>query len=568
MKRPWRVKSDEKTDTLLERILKLRGHTDPEETKVFLEPKYENLLDPFLFPDMAKSVERIWSAIENKEPIAVYADYDADAVTAAAVVLRGLEYLGVPTDFYIPDRFQEGYGLNIEAFEKIKQKGAKVVITVDCGTNSCDVADWCKSQQIDLIITDHHEVIGDLPQSFSLINPKNPQEPYPDKQLTGAGVAYKLAQGLFADHDRVSKRREEQGQAHAKGWEKWLLDAASIGTVADCHTLLGENRIIVKYGLEVLGKTKWPGIRALLEGLKLGSERKLDARSIGFQIAPRINAAGRLEHAGIALKLFLENDPSESSLLANMLEKINLRRQGITERIISEATEQAIIQTDREILVLAGDDWHLGVVGVVAGRMAEQFSKPTIVLGGSGEHLFTGSARSRSGFNTVHALEYSAQHLVKFGGHAGAAGLTLEKAKLSEFTSSVLEYHRLNKTEEKEPDTLELDTELFEEDLNLKEIESLEKLEPLGMGNPEPKFLLKNAEVININLLGKEQQHTKFMFKIGTTTVEGISFSRAKEFAWIKVGHIVDVACTASINEWRNRKTISLKIIDIKNASS
>ncbi len=548
----------------LSRVLAERGILSRESLDAFLHPTYEKSLDPFLFAEMDKAVERLWDAVANGEMIAVYADYDADAVTAAAVVVHAFRYLGVDVKYYIPDRFTEGYGLNIEAFEKLKQDGARVVITVDCGTNSVDVAEWCLANEIDLIITDHHEVTGLLPKAFALINPKNPEEPFPDKQMTGAGVAFKLVQGLFFDDSRVEECRTFAGETHTKGWEKWLLDIAAIGTVADCHSLMGENRILVKFGLAVMHKTKWLGLRVLLQTLSLGEERKLDARAIGFQIAPRINAAGRLTHASVALDLFLAEDPKEAVRLASELEEINLRRQGLTERISLEAFEQASIQQDREVLVLSGEDWHQGVVGIVAGRVAEKFGKPAIVLSHIGGEL-TGSARTRGDFNVVECLQFASIHLSRFGGHMQAAGLTLLAEKLDDFTGAVLQYARDNQDAKKDyTPTLELSAELSASDLNIETCELLAAMEPFGVGNVEPKFLLPSARVVSIKNIGQEQTHAKLLLDISGIKLEAIGFGFAKELSWLDVGSVVDVAGTLGINEWNGMRKVDFKLIDVR----
>lgn len=567
--RNWKFLFDHTTSkaspvNLVTRLLQARGLLTTKEQQAFLNVKYEHLNDPFLFTHMEKAVTRIWQAVEKGETIGVYADYDADAVTAAAVVLRALEYLGAKTCFYIPDRFAEGYGLNIEAFEILKSRGVSLAITVDCGTNSCDVADWCNENAMDLIITDHHEVTGELPKSFALLNPKNPQEPYPDKQLTGAGVAFKLAQGLFSDDKRVTVQKTALGETHHKGWEKWLLDLASIGTVADCHSLMGENRIIVKYGLQVLAKTKWLGLRKLLELCGFSSDKLPDARAIGFQIAPRINAAGRLEHAEVALKLLLSENAEEVDKEAQNLEKINLRRQGITERIIAEATEQALLQSDREILILTGDDWHLGVVGVVAGRMAEKFGKPAFVLGGKDDN-FTGSARSRGNFNTVEALKFAHNTLEKFGGHAGAAGLTVKKTNIDALTTALLNYVKefpmaKNSGEEE----IQVDEILHPEELTLLSCEALRSMEPFGMGNPEPKLFVQKGIALQVKPVGKTQDHLKLTLNIGGKKVDAIGFSMVKKYSWLNEGAEVELVTTLEINEWQNIKKVSLKIVDLK----
>ncbi len=304
--------------SIVVQLLYNRGINDPDRAEWFLNPDYHNLYDPFLFAEMQTAVDRTWQAIQNQEKILVYGDYDADAVTANAVLQQTFRYLGVDAQSYIPDRFTEGYGLNIEAFQKIKEMGVQLVITVDCGTNSVDVAEYCSQNGIDLIITDHHEITGATPQAFALVNPKNPAEQYPDDQITGVGVAYKFAKALLAQRENVIAQKQIPEDEYQPEWDKWLLDLVAIGTVADCHSLLGENRILVKFGLKVLQKTKWMGLKQLIENAGIDVHTTPpDSKTLGFTVAPRINAAGRLEHADIALQLLITNDFADAITFAN-----------------------------------------------------------------------------------------------------------------------------------------------------------------------------------------------------------------------------------------------------------
>ena len=388
-------------DALTLQLLYTRGLLGKEEIeRFFLSPPVRNLYDPFIFTDMQKAVDRIWQAIEQKEKIYIYSDYDADAVTANACLQQTFRYLNFAVESYIPDRFTEGYGLNLEAFKKIKDAGAKLVITVDCGTNSVDVAEYCRQNGIDLIITDHHEITGSTPDSFALINPKNPADKYPDDQITGVGVAYKLASAMLSQKSKVIKSKGIEENQYIAGWDKWLLDLVAIGTVADCHSLFGENRILVNLGLKVLPKTKWLGLRQLMKTAGIKEGVMPDTHTLGFIIAPRINAAGRLEHANVALNLLMTENTEEAQALALSLEEINRRRQDLTLRLVSEAKEQAELLGDRKVLLLKSKDWPKGVVGLVAGRLAGQYNRPVVVLE-TGESEATGSARSVGDFDIV-----------------------------------------------------------------------------------------------------------------------------------------------------------------------
>ncbi len=543
---------------LLSQLLYNRGLTEKNQITEFLEPKYENLHDPFSFRDMQKAVDRIWRAIDQKEKICIYGDYDADAVTANAVLQQTFRHLGVEVESYIPDRFTEGYGINIEALEKIRDAGSTLIITVDCGTNSVDAAEFCSANSIDLIITDHHELIGELPKAYALINPKNPDDNYPYSEITGVGVAFRLACAILSSAKGLGLRAKV-----VDGWEKWLLDLVAIGTVADCHSLLGENRILVKYGLKVLQKTRWMGLRALIASSDLDFKQKPpDTYTLGFIIAPRLNAAGRLEHANIALDLLLEQNQPAAAEKALQLENINLRRQEQTARIMSEAKEQALMHQDRKIFVLAGEGWNKGVVGLVAGRLAEEFYKPVIVLEKSTD-FSTGSARTVGEFDILEAIKFSSEHTVRFGGHKQAAGLTIKTGEIEFFYRKILEFAEKNIGDENQR-TLELEAELSPSDLSLDSCLLLSKLEPFGVDNPKPKFLVNQMKIISLKAVGTAQNHTQLNLQKGSVNIPAIIFNSNLLEKNFKVGDTVDVACELMEDGWNGRKGIKLKIVDIK----
>lgn len=550
-------------DPLVVQLLFNLGLTEESDVERFMAPEYENQHDPFIFQDMQKACERIWEAVFNEEKICIYGDYDADAVTANAVLQQTFRYLGVPVVSYIPDRFTEGYGLNIEAFEKIKADGTTVVITVDCGTNSVDVAEFCETNQIDLIITDHHEITGETPQSFALINPKNPADIYPDNQITGVGVAYKLAKALLGHRENVVTIKQIEDEQYVAGWDKWLLDLVSIGTVADCHSLLGENRILVSLGLKVMMKSKWLGLRQLLvtAGVDLRATPP-DARMLGFVVAPRINAAGRLEHADIALELLLSEDPAKAQELAAALEQINKRRQDITMRAVSEAQEQVAQISDRKVLLLTNQEWPKGVVGLIAGRLAEQYKKPVLILE-RGEVESTGSARTGNNFNIVEALKSASHLLVKFGGHKQAAGLTVRTEHIEVLYEALLNYAEQTQFENEEP-VLEIDTVIKETDVTLATQEQVSVFEPFGIGNPKPVFMIEGARVVSTRTVGKEQQHLQMTLAIGNVLIDSIAFSMGYLANKLDSNAIIDVAVELLSDEWGGTRKLKLRIIDVK----
>ena len=544
---------------LLAQLLYSRGLTEKDKIEEFLGSKYEGLHSPFLFLDMQKAVQRIWLAIERGEKICVYGDYDADAVTANAVLRQTFKYLSAVAESYIPDRFTEGYGINLEALSKIKNDGSTLIITVDCGTNSVDAAEWCGRNEIDLIITDHHEIIGEKPKAFALINPKNIDDNYPYREITGVGVAFKLACAIL-----TSAKCKEQSAKYIQGYEKLLLDLVAIGTVADCHSLLGENRTLVKYGLKVLAKTKWVGLKALLEscGIDL-KQRPLDSYVLGFIIAPRLNAAGRLEHANIALDLLLTEDFEAAREQATALEKINKRRQDLTLRVVSEAKEQALLASERKILVLWAKDWPKGIVGLVAGKLAEEFNKPVIVLE-KGESESTGSARTAGKFNIIDALKNASEYLLKFGGHSQAAGLNLKNEDFEQFYQKLLEFAEAQLPAENLGKILEADAELAESDLGLDIYQMVSALEPFGVDNKKPVFILKNASVNNFKFVGKGEKHMQLEVSIGNKNIKAIWFNAGNFAKNLKLSDTVNIAAELFLDSWNGRENLKLRIVDVE----
>ncbi len=551
----WKIKTLETNQSpalpeyppLIVKLLALRGITDPEKIRDFLTPDYGKLHDPFLFVDMQKAVTRIEQAIERNEKITIYADYDADAITAASVVYLGLKKLGITADCYIPDRFAEGYGMNAEAIRTINANGTKVIITVDCGINASEEAEVCKELGIDLIITDHHELTGDLPKAYCVINPKNPQDNYPFQFLTGVGVAFKLIQALFSKS--------------GTGWEKWLLDLVAIGTVADCQSLVGENRILVSFGLKVLAKTRKPGLRALLELAEL-KNNKYDTFTLGFILAPRINAAGRIKHGDAAYQLLICEDIIEAKRLARELNELNQHRQLLTEQVLSEAKAQIEMSSDKKVLLAVGKDWPKGVVGLVAGKLSEQYNRPVLAISNI-EGVATGSARSTPDFDIVAALTASKDLLQKYGGHTQAAGFTLSSDNLLSFHQRLLEYaESLNLTLSEA--VLEVDAEVNPSDITWESYNYLENLAPFGYGNPKPKFAGRNLEVLECRGVGNDNKHAKLKLQFGEHKLEAIAFRQGFLMNALTPGKKIDCVFELTANEWNGNKSLQLKILDIK----
>jgi single-stranded-DNA-specific exonuclease len=498
---------------------------------------------------MQQAVERIRRSIDQQEKVTIYADYDADAITAAAVVYLALQKLGLRADYYIPDRFAEGYGMNLEAVAAIAANGSKLIITVDCGINAVEEAILCRTLGMDLIITDHHEVTGELPNALAVINPKNPQDEYPFRYLTGVGVAYKLVQALFSKSEKFD------------GWEKWLLDLVAIGTVADCQSLTGENRILVSFGLKVLAKTRWAGLRALLATANL-RDKKYDTFTLGFILAPRINAAGRIQHGNTAFRLLVEENPAEAEKLAKELNELNQHRQLLTETVLSEAKSQIELIADKKVLLAVGQNWPKGVVGLVAGKLSEEYNRPVLAVSQQ-EGLATGSARSTPDFDIVAALGYAKEMLIKYGGHTQAAGFTLSADNLPHFHQRLLEYaESLNLTFSEA--VLEIDAEAESDDINWENFGFLENLAPFGFGNPKPKLVGRGLEVLECRLVGATGKHLKLKLKFGDHRLPAIAFGKAFLSPALVPGKKLDAVFELAANEWNGNRELELKILDIK----
>jgi single-stranded-DNA-specific exonuclease len=539
-------------------LLAMRGFDSEEKILEYLNFDYGKLHDPFLFMDMQKTVTRIFDAIEKKEKIVIYSDYDADAITALSVMYLALKKLGANLDYYIPDRFSEGYGMNIDAVRKICEDGARVIITVDCGINAVEEVEVAKSLKVDVIITDHHELTGNLPKAHAIINPKNPEDHYPFRYLTGVGVAFKVVQALYKGIQEIPKFLNSQ---IPPGWEKWLLDLVAIGTVADLQPLIGENRIITSFGLKVLGKTKWPGLRALLAQSSVNNTR-IDTYTLGFIIAPRINAAGRIKHADIAFKLLICEDNVEAEKLATELNALNAHRQMLTEQIMSEAKEQIQLISDKKVLLAAGSNWPKGVVGLVAGRLVEEYGRPVLVMD-KGELVATGSARSANNFDLVAALTHAKELLTKYGGHTQAAGFSLVTENIPALHQKLLEYAETLSEESLGP-VLDIDAELSAADLNMETHDVIAKFAPFGFGNHKPKFLTTNLDVLDMRFVGAKNQHMKLRVRKDDLVFDAIGFNQAFWGNMLKLGSKIDAVYELDCNEWNGNRDLQLKIIDLK----
>ncbi|OGY57419.1 MAG: single-stranded-DNA-specific exonuclease RecJ [Candidatus Buchananbacteria bacterium RIFCSPLOWO2_02_FULL_46_11b] len=542
---------------LILRLLYNRGIDSQKKVDEFLLPDYgENLYDPFLLKDMEKAVKRIFQAVEKKEKILVYGDYDADGVTSSAILVEAITALGAPVEVYIPYRETEGYGLNQEAAgELIKQK-IQLLITVDCGISNVAEVETLNQGGVDVIITDHHHPPEVLPKPFATINPHLEAE-YPFHGLAGCGVAYKLVQAL------VLRQADYKVNQLETGFEKWLLDLVAIGTIADMQPVLSENRVLVKYGLIVLQKTKRLGLLKLIE-LMSSNLTEIDERVVGWQIAPRLNAAGRLNHASSAYQLLITEDLGEAQKLADELNQTNRDRQQLTDKINTEAKVVLGEVKDQKILVVIGEGWPTGLVGLVAGRLTDEYHRPSLVISRYNGEII-GSGRSIEAFNIIEALEQCRPNLSRFGGHAQACGFTVKDEKnLAEFKDKIIELAQNQLTEQDIVPVINIDLQVSLEDIDWPLVEELEKFKPFGEDNLKPKFLAKDLTVTGLQSLGADGKHMRLMVKHNTSAIrKTIGFCFGSWCAKLKAGDKVDLVFEVDINEWNGNKEIQLKIVDL-----
>ncbi|MFH1326016.1 MAG: DHH family phosphoesterase [Candidatus Falkowbacteria bacterium] len=650
----WKLKETKISDNLIKnnpdmspvilQLLNNRGFSI-DQIKQFLEPNYnEQLHDSFLFKDMKAVVDLIFKHIEQKNKIVIYGDYDADGVTATAVMFKTLEFLGCKKlDIYIPHRETEGYGMNKDAIKKITDDGVKLIITVDTGIRSKAEVDYAKELGMEIIVTDHHEAPDELPDCL-IINSKIDNEKYPFKELAGVGVAFKLAQALLLTQkrDRMSPSLSKEGIgvvmkkekritlsndkndnseifAKTESFEKWLLDLVAIGTVADLVPLIDENRVLVKYGLVVLNKTKRLGLQKLIEvaqsGVdKNGDKREIDAWQIGFQLAPRLNAAGRLDYANTAYQLLVTEDENEATKIAQELDKTNKERQRLTEEIFEEADnaltprpipnsrdeggqatlsqregEQASIEEKKILFAIspklrsplpegegAGGEgvWPAGVMGLVSGKLTEKYYRPSLAITKKQDSI-VGSGRSILEFDITEMLEECSEFLSAYGGHKQACGFTVkpspltplprgEGSNLEKFLEKAKEVAEIKLADVELIPTLNIDMEIDFKDVDEELYETLQKLRPFGMANAQPKFVTKNLKIVNTTNMGANKQHLKLRLQQNSVLFDAIAFSVPDEWKEIKIGDEVDLVYYIDINEWSGTKSVQLKIIDIK----
>lgn len=537
---------------LFEEILKARGLTG-KERDAFLNPSYDDKHDPFLLPDMEQAVKRLVTAHKKQEKITIYGDYDIDGLTATTILLDAFESFGFQhVDAFIPNRFVEGYGLTVDAVERIAETGAQLIITVDCGSLSKKEIERANKLGVDVIVTDHHNVLEVQPPAVAVINPKRPDHTYPFIDLAGCGVAFKLVQAL---QTKLSGLDE--------GQEKWLLDLVALGTVCDVVSLIDENRANVFWGLKVLARTRRPGLKALMA--VAGVEPiKVNARSLGFQLGPRMNAAGRLETAQIALDMLTAKDGMLALEKAQQLNELNATRRIEQDRIFKEAVQQAEKLEGDPVLVVSAKGWSHGIIGIVAAKLLEKFHKPAFVLEEIGEEA-KGSARSYGDFSAADAIRAADDLITKGGGHKAAAGVTLSTKNIDAFRKRVNDFYRDQKLKNQADLLLPRAdaTSLFEnitEDL----VVQLERLEPFGNGNLQPVLKSERVLVLHQRRMGSEGQHVKLELQDDTGwKLQMLAFSAPEHF-FVEPGERITIWYQPDINEWQGKRTVEGRLLHVE----
>lgn len=558
----WKIKTQKIQDDkkvsihpIIDQLLSQRGISD-DMMESFLVPNYDkDLHDPFLFRDMERAIVRIYEAILKKETIGIFGDHDADGVSSAVLLAEGLEALGANVSVYIPDKITEGHGINVDAIDQFVNEDVRVMISVDCGTSSYDAVDYAKQKNIDVIITDHHHAPENLPQAYAIINPKIKKETYPFAELSGTSVAFKVLQALYM---RYAPDREAQ--------LKWFLDVVCVGTIADCVPLIGENRTLVSYGLMVLNKTRRVGYKEICAvGQFCKNAEEIRAETVAFHLAPRINAAGRMVHAKHAYDLLRETDVSKARDKAIFIEELNEKRKHVTDKItrhVEKIVDQE--QRGRSFIIVAGDDYPVGIIGIVAGRIAEKYRKPT--------GIFTrfdtesrGSFRSANGVHVVDALHACEKHIMKFGGHEKAAGATVRHEDFDLFSQKINE-HVANILEEMPAPYISADMEISLSDVTLELTDLITALEPFGEGNAEPVFVIRDVIVADVRMVGSTGAHVKMVCADpckARLRIDAIGFFMKEKFQDIIQNDCVDIIARIQKNEWNGQVSVQLHLLDI-----
>lgn len=566
MKKHWHLKAYDPTlsdrlaaglrlSPVTARILASRGFDTVDAARDFISPALSGMLDPFLMADMDQAVTRLLRARQQGETVCIYGDYDVDGITATALLVSALPRLGIKADYHIPHRMDDGYGLNLEALKSLAANGYRVVVSVDCGVTALEEADFCRSAGLDLIITDHHQPLEQLPAAIAVLNPLRTDCPYPFKALAGVGVAFNLLVAL-----RSRLRESDPSADNGPDLREWL-DLVAMGTIADMVPLIGQNRLLVTAGLKRMGT----GCRIGLAALKTvsGVTGEVNSGQVGFRLAPRLNAAGRLESALPCVELLLTDDAEKAACLARELDAANSERQLVERRIFDDA-EALLLRNGwsekRFSIVLSSPDWHPGVVGIVASRLVERHFRPTILIAANEDGSGKGSGRSISGFHLLDALHASSAHLAKYGGHRMAAGVTVARGQLEAFAATFEQAagERLKETDL--TPQLHLDAELPADELTMPLVREIEQLAPFGMGNAEPTLLMRNLRVLETRTIG--EGHLKLRLEKGGRRFQAIGWRMGDE----DIPPRIDLACTPEIDTWGGNARLQLRLKGIRPA--
>lgn len=519
-----------------------------EDVDKYIDVKLEDLYDPFLMKDMDVLVNRVLEAKANNEKVMIYGDYDVDGVTSITVLYSFLRELGMNVSYYLPDRMEEGYGLNKEALKNIKDSGYSLVVTVDCGISAIEELKYAKEINLEVCVTDHHECSKVLPDAIAVVNPKREDSEYPFEMLAGVGVAFKAIAA-------IAMRLGLPSESYLK-----YIDIVAVGTIADIVPLLDENRIITKIGIEKIKETKNEGLKALI---RVAGIKNLDSTSISFAVAPRINASGRMADASVAVKLLLSESPIEANDLACLLDSQNKERQTVEKKILEEVISKIESEKlyERKSLVVAGHGWHQGVIGIVASKVAEKYTKPVILITYE-DKLAKGSGRTPHGISLYDALEKCKDVLVQFGGHELAAGITLERNKIDEF-SDKFEDAIIDMHEDDLEAVIDIDLEITKQDIINGITNINDKLLPFGQKNSEPVYLYRNLKINALSTL-KDDKHIKFSLKDGNFVIDAIGFSLGSRRDELKLGDRIDVVGTINVNDFCREKTVQIILKDFK----
>lgn len=551
-----RIKNALGVSEFLSKLITAKGFTDTTTAEEFVGGGAERLHDPFLMPDMEKAVERINRAVENHEKILIYGDYDVDGVTSVSLLLLYLRSRGADADYYIPERINEGYGLNTSAIDKFKADGVNLIITVDSGITAGEEVSYAAENGIDTVITDHHECREQLPVACAVVNPHRLDSKYPFAELAGVGVVFKLVCAL-------------EGGKNIRNLCSRYCDIVALGTVADVMPIVGENRIIVKIGLERLEKTSNHGLKALILAAfsekRSSKNRKLTAGSISFGLAPRINAAGRIGDVNRAVKLLITENPAEAEEIASYLCSVNRERQFIENIIFEQAVKQIESTTDFEndkVIVLTSDSWHLGVIGIVASKITERYGLPSILISFDGD-TGKGSGRSVKGFNINEAISHCRDTLIKYGGHELAAGLTIARENVDVFRRRINEYARESFDFNSVCTYIDAEFELEGADVTLENALEITKLEPYGLQNPEPIFYMSDVTVSELYAIG-DGKHLKLILEKDGQVMSAVYFGMRKENFPFTEGMHADFMFNLGYNDFRGNMTVQIIVKDAR----